>query len=54
MILKPPLEPGPCGSSWNPVPRDVSLSGNIDVLIVGAGPTGLVLALWLTWLGVGV
>src|SRR3954465_14115469 len=25
-----------------------------DVLIVGAGPTGLVLALWLTWLGVRV
>src|SRR6185437_10980972 len=25
-----------------------------DVLIVGAGPTGLVLALWLTKLGVGV
>src|SRR6478672_4369257 len=27
---------------------------NTDVLIVGAGPTGLVLALWLTRLGVGV
>src|SRR5947199_8096408 len=26
----------------------------VDVLIVGAGPTGLVLALWLTRLGVGV
>ena len=26
----------------------------IDVLIIGAGPTGLVLALWLTKLGVGV
>ena len=26
----------------------------IDVLIVGAGPTGLVLALWLTKLGVRV
>jgi 2-polyprenyl-6-methoxyphenol hydroxylase-like FAD-dependent oxidoreductase len=25
-----------------------------DVLIVGAGPTGLVLALWLTKLGVNV
>src|SRR5205823_9688497 len=25
-----------------------------DVLIIGAGPTGLVLALWLTKLGVGV
>ena len=25
-----------------------------DVLIVGAGPTGLVLALWLSKLGVGV
>ena len=25
-----------------------------DVLIIGAGPTGLVLALWLTRLGVGV
>jgi len=25
----------------------VSLAGNVDVLIVGAGPTGLVLALWL-------
>ena len=33
-------------------------SGNadvdVDVLIVGAGPTGLVLGLWLTWLGVRV
>src|SRR6266404_5447779 len=28
--------------------------GNTDVLIVGAGPTGLVLALWLTLLGVRV
>src|SRR6266852_2810838 len=27
---------------------------DIDVLIVGAGPTGLVLALWLTRLGVRV
>lgn len=27
---------------------------NTDVLIVGAGPTGLVLALWLTRLGVRV
>ena len=26
----------------------------IDVLVVGAGPTGLVLALWLTRLGVTV
>ena len=29
-------------------------SSNTDVLIVGAGPTGLVLALWLTRLGVRV
>src|SRR6188472_4058958 len=28
------------------------MSGDTDVLIVGAGPTGLVLALWLTRLGV--
>ena len=28
--------------------------GDVPVLIVGAGPTGLVLALWLTKLGVGV
>src|SRR3984893_9722800 len=27
-------------------------SGDADVLVVGAGPTGLVLALWLTRLGV--
>ena len=26
---------------------------DVPVLIVGAGPTGLVLALWLTRLGVG-
>ena len=25
-----------------------------DVLIIGAGPTGLVLALWLSKLGIGV
>lgn len=31
-----------------------SLSPNVDVLIVGAGPTGLVLALWLARLGIGV
>src|SRR5437773_779243 len=30
----------------------MSLTESIDVLIVGAGPTGLVLALWLTRLGV--
>ena len=29
-------------------------SSSTDVLIVGAGPTGLVLALWLTRLGVRV
>ena len=27
---------------------------DIDVLIIGAGPTGLVLALWLTRLGVRI
>src|SRR5204863_2301115 len=31
-----------------------ALAENTDVLIVGAGPTGLVLALWLTRLGVRV
>src|SRR5438094_10595667 len=31
-----------------------SSTGNTDVLIVGAGPTGLVLALWLTRMGVRV
>ena len=31
-----------------------SSAKNTDVLIVGAGPTGLVLALWLTRLGVRV
>jgi len=31
-----------------------ALTDNTDVLIVGAGPTGLVLALWLTRLGVRV
>jgi len=31
-----------------------SSTGNTNVLIVGAGPTGLVLALWLTRLGVAV
>ncbi len=33
---------------------DASLVRKTDVLIVGAGPTGLVLALWLTRLGVRV
>src|ERR1700730_6261686 len=33
---------------------NASLIRNTDVLIVGAGPTGLVLALWLTVLGVRV
>jgi 2-polyprenyl-6-methoxyphenol hydroxylase-like FAD-dependent oxidoreductase len=33
---------------------DGSLTENTDVLIVGAGPTGLVLALWLTRLGIPV
>src|ERR1700722_11371795 len=33
---------------------DASLTNDTDVLIVGAGPTGLVLALWLTRLGVRV
>jgi 2-polyprenyl-6-methoxyphenol hydroxylase-like FAD-dependent oxidoreductase len=33
---------------------EVNLSSDTDVLIVGAGPTGLVLALWLTRLGVRV
>jgi 2-polyprenyl-6-methoxyphenol hydroxylase-like FAD-dependent oxidoreductase len=32
----------------------VSLTESTDILIVGAGPTGLVLALWLTRLGVRV
>ena len=30
------------------------MTENTDVLIVGAGPTGLVLALWLTRLGIRV
>jgi 2-polyprenyl-6-methoxyphenol hydroxylase-like FAD-dependent oxidoreductase len=34
--------------------HDVSLTESTDVLIVGAGPTGLVLALWLTRLGIRV
>src|SRR5258708_10893346 len=33
---------------------DASSIRNTDVLIIGAGPTGLVLALWLTRLGVRV
>jgi 2-polyprenyl-6-methoxyphenol hydroxylase-like FAD-dependent oxidoreductase len=33
---------------------NTSSTSNIDVLIVGAGPTGLVLALWLTQMGVRV
>src|SRR5580692_6400373 len=33
---------------------NVSSTRNTDILIVGAGPTGLVLALWLTRLGVQV
>src|SRR5580693_146970 len=33
---------------------NASAHQNTDVLIVGAGPTGLVLALWLTHFGVSV
>ena len=33
---------------------DASAGRDTEVLIVGAGPTGLVLALWLTQLGVRV
>ena len=32
----------------------MSKASGVDVLVVGAGPTGLVLALWLTCLGVRV
>src|SRR5262245_20881306 len=32
----------------------VSANAETDVLIIGAGPTGLVLALWLTHLGIRV
>src|SRR6204780_5826558 len=32
----------------------MSVADAVDVLIIGAGPTGLVLALWLTRLGVRV
>jgi len=34
--------------------RNVSPRDETDVLIIGAGPTGLVLALWLTRLGARV
>ena len=34
--------------------RDEKSTTRVPVLIVGAGPTGLVLALWLTRLGVSV
>jgi 2-polyprenyl-6-methoxyphenol hydroxylase-like FAD-dependent oxidoreductase len=33
---------------------NASSTSDTDVLIIGAGPTGLVLALWLTRLGVRV
>jgi 2-polyprenyl-6-methoxyphenol hydroxylase-like FAD-dependent oxidoreductase len=33
---------------------NASSTDNIDVLIIGAGPSGLVLALWLIMLGVRV
>ena len=39
---------------WSYPARSAPLIGTTDVLIVGAGPTGLVLALWLTRLGVRV
>lgn len=35
-------------------PQSDTPMNNIDVLIVGAGPTGLVMALWLTRQGVSV
>jgi 2-polyprenyl-6-methoxyphenol hydroxylase-like FAD-dependent oxidoreductase len=34
--------------------REAAMKPEIEVLIVGAGPTGLVLALWLSHLGVKV
>src|SRR6202040_3136954 len=34
--------------------KGATMTQNTEVLIVGAGPTGLVLALWLTRLGVAV
>ncbi len=45
-----PKTSSPSGESLSPA-RDMDV---LDVLIVGAGPTGLVLALWLTRVGIRV
>ena len=43
-----------CGDGENLLTTSTSSNLDTDVLVVGAGPTGLVLALWLTTLGVRV
>src|ERR1700716_3460541 len=48
------IPPGPRSIGYRLELRNVSFTENSDILIVGAGPTGLVLALWLTRLGVRV
>lgn len=49
---RPGHRSGGRGARFRTMRASSAADADVDVLIVGAGPTGLVLALWLTRLGV--